>query len=252
MERNLLEHARKIEASGELPQLFALFLNAVREQNIAHAFYNLAPDQPPGDTVILSSLPGAWPRDGKADALARGDEWFNPFLSYCCATFEPTQVGIEFLPDHDYVGAGSKAFIRRAAEFGVLTGLAMPCRLVGTGRHGGFVLCSDYDRYRFEREIMPKAGMLHTFCLIAHRRIEDITASNKVQLERKPLSARERQALALVARGMRAKEIAHTLSVSEASIRLYLKNARQKLGARTKEEAIVRAMQLGLMDAAAI
>ena len=249
MDRNLLEYARKIEASNDTGQLFELFLAAIREQSIDDAFYNLAPDHPPGDTIILSSLPGEWPKNGEADALERGEEWFNPFLSYCCATFEQTPVGIEYLPDHDYVGLGSKAFIGRAAEFGVRTGIAIPCRLVGTGSHGGFVLCSGYDRYRFEREILSVAGMLHTFCLIAHRRIEDIIERNRVQLEKRPLSARERQALALVARGMRAKEISHTLSVSEASIRLYLKNARQKLGARTKEEAIVRALNDGQLEA---
>lgn len=248
MERILLEAARNVENCSGLAAVRTVLADTFRQFEIPDFIYENVPDTPPGETIILSTIRDNWPENGQQYAKARNEEWFDPFLAYCCATFETTKAGREYLPDHDYVGAGSKAYVGVLAEFGLVSGLAIPCRLKGTGRHGGFVICSSFDRYRFERQIMPLAGQLQTFCLIAHRRIEDIILDRKSILERKPLSARERQTLSLLARGMRAKEIAHTLGVSEASIRLYTKNARSKLGSRTREEAVIQAMKDGLLE----
>lgn len=152
-------------------------------------------------------------------------------------------MGIEFLSDHTYVGAQSKAYIRDYADRGVRSGLGIPCRLRGTGRHGGFILGNGQDRFRFERQVFSTSGVLQSFCLIAHRRIEDLQSNQRVALEMKPLSARERQTLTLIASGQRPKQISHLLGVSVSSVRLYLKNARAKLGAHTEEEAVVRMLE---------
>lgn len=243
MNRELLDHARRIENALSQADVWELAISAFRHHKLTHFIYQTQADRLPPAHHTLSNLPGGWPANGAEVAEAAGEEWFNPFLEYCCGTFETTPVGMEYLPNHEYVGAGSKAFIRRAQTMGVTAAIAIPTRLRGTGRHGGFVLGNGYDRFRFEREVMPAVGMLQAFCLIVHRRLESLQFNNTDTIERRPLSARERQTLALGAKGMRATEIAHTLSVSEASIRLYQKNARAKLGARTMQEAIAIALR---------
>ena len=234
MHRQLLEAARKIELSADAPSLWSVFVAALREFGLDHALYLYRSDEKPSETFVLSTLPDNWPA-----AEFRRSGFSEPFLSYCCATFEITKVGMEFLSDHqDYVESDDAAYISRMAEFNWRSGLGIPCRLTGTGYHGGFVVGNHLDRFSFERKTLPLAAMLQSFCLIAHGRLEILRAGLDTEKSLRPLSARERQVLDFISQGMRPKAIAHELEISEASVRLYLKNARVKMDADTKEAAV--------------
>lgn len=54
------------------------------------------------------------------------------------------------------------------------------------------------------------------------------------------LSDREREVMALVAQGLTTSQIARKLTLSPATIRTHVERARDKLGARTRAEAIAR------------
>jgi len=53
--------------------------------------------------------------------------------------------------------------------------------------------------------------------------------------------------LALIAVGAQTAEIADRLKVSERSVREYFVRARRKLGARTRSDAVARAVKGGLL-----
>jgi two-component system NarL family response regulator len=83
------------------------------------------------------------------------------------------------------------------------------------------------------------AGRTYTPALIATRLVR--------HLSKEPLTAREREVLTLVARGLANKEIAPELGVSEGTIKTHLKGILQKLGARSRTEAANKARQQGLL-----
>ena len=58
------------------------------------------------------------------------------------------------------------------------------------------------------------------------------------------LTAREREVLALLRRGLSNKEIALTLAIRPATAKAHVRNVMDKLGARTRTEAAVRAADL--------
>lgn len=62
------------------------------------------------------------------------------------------------------------------------------------------------------------------------------------------LTPREREVLALVARGLTSHRIAKRLGVSLATVRTHVEHARSKLGARSRSQAVARAMALGQLD----
>jgi pimeloyl-ACP methyl ester carboxylesterase/DNA-binding CsgD family transcriptional regulator len=62
-----------------------------------------------------------------------------------------------------------------------------------------------------------------------------------------PLSERERQVLALVARGLTDQEIAEQLVISRHTVHRHVANVRQKLGSTSRSAAVAEAARLGLL-----
>jgi len=61
------------------------------------------------------------------------------------------------------------------------------------------------------------------------------------------LSHRERDCLAFMADGRRDKEIADRLDITEATVRFHIDNARRKLGAKNRAQAVARLAHLRLL-----
>ena len=59
---------------------------------------------------------------------------------------------------------------------------------------------------------------------------------------------RETEVLALIAKGRSNKEIASTLSVTEGTVKLHVTNILTKLEVNTRTEALVVAVQRGIID----
>jgi DNA-binding NarL/FixJ family response regulator len=62
-----------------------------------------------------------------------------------------------------------------------------------------------------------------------------------------PLSAREREVLALMAEGLANKQIAPRLGISEHTVKAHVAAVFAKLGAGTRAEAVVTAARRGLL-----
>lgn len=172
----------------------------------------------------------------------------DPFLLHCCESYDITLTGAAFMAEYDYLSPESQAFISKATETGFLTGLGIPMRLRGSTRFGGFNLGTRYERDAFERRVLPKKEELRTFCLILHRRIEELASAvtagsedNKDdgfrQLLIAPeanvlaeLSAREQEVAHLIAAGYSRKESARLCGISPHTASDYIKSAYRKLG----------------------
>lgn len=59
------------------------------------------------------------------------------------------------------------------------------------------------------------------------------------------LTPREREVIGFVAEGLTTKEVAELIGLSFATVRTHVEHAREKLGARTRTEAVANASQLG-------
>jgi DNA-binding NarL/FixJ family response regulator len=62
------------------------------------------------------------------------------------------------------------------------------------------------------------------------------------------LSPREIEVLQLVARGLENKQIARELDISEATVKTYLKSTFERLGARSRAEAVAVGLRSGLIE----
>ncbi|MFD2738209.1 LuxR C-terminal-related transcriptional regulator [Sulfitobacter aestuarii] len=62
------------------------------------------------------------------------------------------------------------------------------------------------------------------------------------------LSQRERDCLSYLVIGMRPAEISHALNISEKTLEKHIGSAKHKLNARTRDQALVKALVLNLID----
>jgi LuxR family maltose regulon positive regulatory protein len=62
-----------------------------------------------------------------------------------------------------------------------------------------------------------------------------------------PLTTRETEVLKLMAQGMPSRHIAARLGISYATVRSHIRSVGGKLGAHSKDEAILKARQLALI-----
>lgn len=176
----------------------------------------------------------------------------DPFLRYCCDNYEIVPIGSEFIDSHPYLTDGERAFIEQAGKSGLHSGLAIPMRLQGSERFGGFIAGTSLDRATFMARMMPRAEEFRLFCLLMHRRIEDLTSTTQPlqnQDFRAPLIAppmtpaldqltpREREVIYLLAQGRSRKEAAEICKISIHTVSDYAKSGYQKLGVHNPAQA---------------
>jgi len=63
-----------------------------------------------------------------------------------------------------------------------------------------------------------------------------------------PLSARERQCLSLAANGQTGIDIAYKLGITARTVQFHFDSIRTKLGASSRQEAIAKAVQAGIVS----
>lgn len=169
----------------------------------------------------------------------------DPFLSHCCQSYDITLTGVQYLPDYAYLPDAAKRFITAARETGFQTGIGIPMRLKGSERFGGFNLGTRMERAEFEKKILPRQEEFRIFCLIVHRRIEELMeiegASDPTTAEFRgrlispgitwadQLTTREQEIAYLVASGMSRKECARLCSITPNTVSGYVKSIYRKL-----------------------
>ena len=70
----------------------------------------------------------------------------------------------------------------------------------------------------------------------------NLVSGNHTGRRTRTLSPREREVLALLARGLTGEQIAERLVLSPETVRTHIRNAREKLGASTRVEAVTMAL----------
>jgi DNA-binding CsgD family transcriptional regulator len=120
-------------------------------------------------------------------------------------------------------------------------GVAMP--LVASNGYSGFGSMSFNRDVRAEDEnvlLHMRERLQH-----AHMRIVEIAQVRRRSLN--ALSAREREVLCCVARGMNNRQVAQALRITAASVDTYLRRIFSKLDVSDRVSATVRALSLGLI-----
>lgn len=169
----------------------------------------------------------------------------DPSVCHAVSSLQCRVFGSEFMTP----GESSKAvweFYCDLREIGSYSFLAVPIRnnarsASGFFEIGGAFLAQDMLRYLSECQ-----DRLVLAAHYADQRLAELTKAGSVAEAN--LSPREQQCLQRLAKGLRNDRIADTLGITQPTVKLHLQNARRKLHASTREQAIARAVYLGLIE----
>ncbi|MGO4395860.1 response regulator transcription factor [Variovorax sp. M-6] len=187
---------------------------------------------------LLRSTPGV----GKIAIYGTADDVMSALAVECaCWTL--------ILLDLDVPGATGLSLAASIKEAGLA---AITCILTGT-------YCEDYARQVKEQGFLgyilkasPTIELAKSLELVlAHKPVFPALGGADAARGRISLTRRQKEVLQLVARGLMSKEIARQLNVTPGTVDNHITAAAAVLGARTRSEAVSKALPLGLISSAA-
>lgn len=165
----------------------------------------------------------------------------DPVILGCFQRFHP--VGWKSL---DWSGRIAKAFLLDAQGHGVGNqGYSIPIR----GPNGQFALFTvnhNCDDETWQEFIATYGQQLILVAHYINRKALEFEKDRQPDSPRS-LSPREIDAITLLALGHSRAQVAHSLSISEHTLRVYIESARAKLGAQNTTHAIATALSRGLI-----
>lgn len=181
--------------------------------------------------------------------LTNMHEWAQEYLSKGYVHIDPVVLlALRINRAFDYDEAqqdltpAQENLIQKAEAAGLVDGFVVPIHN-RVGSPGAIAICAPHKLNLSETDKLRLEMLAH----IAFRTIERLLGLTDAA-EPFKLSDRERTVLTLVARGKTNWEIGAILSISEYSVRDYLKNLSQRLETVNRTHTVARAMQLGLIS----
>lgn len=234
-ELDLGQILQDLESTSTLDELSAVAFRLRDRLKVDHLTYHWVDGA--GDQYGCTTYSDAWEEVYREKNYHRID----PVIMGCFQRFHPVD-----WKSLDWSGKVAKVFLLDAQSHGVGNqGYSIPIR----GPNGQFALftvnhsCSDDEWQAFT------ASHGRELILIAHyvnRKALEFEKDRQPESARH-LSPREIDAVTLLALGYSRAQVAHSLSISEHTLRVYIESARSKLGAQNTTHAIATALSRGLI-----
>jgi DNA-binding CsgD family transcriptional regulator len=171
-------------------------------------------------------------------ALQRRD----PVMQHC------KRQSVPIVWDQDtYVEQGLGELWEQQASFGFRTGIAMALHLPD-GKHFQFGVDREQALPNEPEELQRLVADLQLFAVHAQDSAMRLLVPSAHQPERPALTPRELEALRWTMEGKTAWEVGAVLGISERTVVFHVNNAMHKLGCINKQQAVLKALRLGLIS----
>ncbi len=171
-------------------------------------------------------------------ALQRSD----PVMQHC------KRQSVPIVWDQDtYVERGLGELWEHQARHGYRTGIAMALHLP-EGKHFQFGVDREQPLPRDVDELQRLVADLQLFAVHAQDTALRLLVPPGQQLDRPALTPRELDALRWTMDGKTAWEVGAVLGITERTVVFHVTNAMRKLGCVNKQQAVLKALRLGLID----
>lgn len=147
----------------------------------------------------------------------------------------------------DHWGRGlsteDKQFFDQAGEFGFRDGIAFPL-FKNSSETSALTLIPDVQRKDFYPWYLANFSSLHSFSVLFNEALlAEFTEKATIIL-----TEREKECLLWTAKGKTGWEIGELLSLSSSTVKFHLANSRRKLAVHSKHQAVLKAIDHGLIE----
>lgn len=184
--------------------------------------------------LILHNFPDRW----VSHYIAQGYSRIDPVITEGARQTKPFQwslltVGQEVLkPVSDYQSL--------ASEFGLVDGIGIP--IGGPSTTAMVSMASEQKPHTIRAELTHHKVRLFGVSLAFHTAAQDLVILERSARNRAVLTPRQRDCLLWAFHGKTAWEIGRILNIAERSVVFHLENARRKLGASSRQHAVIKAL----------
>jgi LuxR family quorum-sensing transcriptional regulator LasR len=217
----------------------ALFTLA-REQGFEQVLYGMVPSRHAKleNAFLMSNYSPAWRERYDANRLA----YVDPTVSHCLTSSVP----IVWAPE-TFGGPAQRALYEEACGHGIRVGVTLPIHGPG-GEFGVLSFASsapgDKNAGRDMWAAMPALSLIRDFAFESSLHLSTPRPSAETMPK---LTRRELEVLQWVMAGKSSWEISRITNCSEATVNFHMANVRQKFNVNTRQQAVVKAIALGLI-----
>lgn len=191
------------------------------------------------EIVIVSGYPDQWWAHYNANGYMRSD----PLVAYCETNITPLDWRrIGEISD----GPDAHAVMDEARDFGLRSGLSCPVH-GSRGEAAVLSVACSQDHTSTAGRISEALAPVHLLASYVHEAVRRVFDQEELMLGSIQLTSRERESLIWAAEGKAAWEIGQTLHCSERTVIYHLQNVARKLGVSNRQQAIARAVSLGII-----
>ncbi len=233
-----------LHEADDIQSVWRVLTAQLAQLDFEYAIYlNISSNESDAAPLALSNLPSWWTDYYLSPERASED----PFL-HLCRSYEFKLTGPSFLERHPYLNDRERQFVLEAGETGMRSGFAAPFGLVGQRTVGGWNLGASAGAASFDKLRRENGERASIYCMYAHLRLAALQGGAVQTADPPALTRREKECLTRLARGYRTAKIAADLRISAPTVEFHLKNARQKLNAATREQAVALAVHRSLVQ----
>ena len=192
---------------------------------------------------ILSCYPENWRKHYDEEGYANID----PTVVHCAKT------SIPIIWKNELFKGRREARVRsEAKDCGLVSGASFSIH-GNRGEAAMLSLSTSRESREAQDDIVAMMGKAQLLTCYLHEAVQRIVLSKgPIPLKKVNLTEREKECLLWAAEGKTGWEIANIIKISERTVTFHLQNAVQKLGVVNRQQAISRALSLGIIEPQAI
>ena len=198
----------------------------------------------------LKWFQGSMRADWMEHYLGQQYHLIDPFVSHLSKSATPIE-GLCGEASRDQVGSEEELHLNQElqdAGYGYMLGMSFAGDTAGTRKFVTFCSSENASRLKnseFSERILVSATLIAAFQDSLELGAAPVYFPSVLET---PLSERELEVLRHLAQGRQNAQTAFEMGIAEITVRKHLRSARRKLGARTREEALAKALRAHLLD----
>jgi DNA-binding CsgD family transcriptional regulator len=193
------------------------------------------------DNLRMTQPLAAWQQTYLEHDDGENDPLFND------ASRLPTRfhTGPEFIHDDMVLDDAQRAVIQRGSDFGLISGMAFVMIQKDQPLIGSWNILTEDREDRATAEFLQHGNLMQLALTVAHGRMMQLAGQCEKTSAR--LTPREAECLLWLTKGYRTAQIAEKMGIRPVTVDLHIRNARGRLGARTRAQALAIAISDGLI-----